>query len=68
MKNVSNNVRTTTTNVLGHAGASVFHLGTGGYTAQLLNHFNNLVHASRTDRMTARFQTAASCYRNAPGR
>jgi hypothetical protein len=52
---MSNNSSTTATDVLGHTDFGVLNLCLASLTAQLLNTFNNLINACRTNRMSARF-------------
>lgn len=57
--------RAAAADVLRHPDSSALDLRRPGFTPELLNGFYDLIDAGRTDRMAARFQTAASGDRNA---
>lgn len=60
--------RTRSADILRHADLRLGDLGVAALRAQLLNHFNQLIHPRRPNRMSPRFQPAACRYRNFPVR
>src|SRR5581483_1516087 len=63
-QNVSQDGRAAPADVLRHADLCAVHLRLAAFTAQLLDHLHDLIHARRADRMTARFQPATRADRH----